>query len=145
MDTFSGSLDQWCCGEGGTLQTNVSGVRGERSQCLSRTGFAPAHGVCAFPVFTAQAPGCSAGNCLRRALACMHFRLSGAPQRCRLDRACVLCPSQVQAAQETRCLASTVTPRCGVRLIASPVPAAQFSGCTTGAPSQECCLSLLGS
>ena len=33
----------------------------------------PAHGVCAFPVYIAQALGCSAGNCLRRALGCMHF------------------------------------------------------------------------
>ena len=36
------------------------------------------------------------------------FRYSGTPQRCRLSWACVLCPSHVQAAQVTRCLASTV-------------------------------------
>ena len=33
----------------------------------------PAHGMCAFPVYTAQAPGCSARSCMRRALCCMHF------------------------------------------------------------------------
>ena len=70
MDTFLGSLVQSCCGEGGTLQTNNTGVC---LHCLSHTGFAPAHGVCAFPVYTAQALGCSAGNYLRRALDCMHF------------------------------------------------------------------------
>ena len=43
------------------------------AQCLGHTGFVPAHSVCAFIVYTAQAPGCSAGNCLRRALGCMHF------------------------------------------------------------------------
>ena len=43
------------------------------SQCLGHTGFAPAHGMCAFPVYTVQALGCSAENCLRRALDCMHF------------------------------------------------------------------------
>ena len=43
------------------------------SQCLGHIEFAPAHGVCAFPVYTAQALGCSAGNCLRLALGCMHF------------------------------------------------------------------------
>ena len=43
------------------------------SQCLGHTGFAPTHGVCAFPVYTAQAPVCSAGNCLRPALGCMSF------------------------------------------------------------------------
>ena len=38
----------------------------------------------------------------------LRFRHSGSPQRRRLGWACVLCPSQVQAAQVTRCLASTV-------------------------------------
>ena len=46
---------------------------GECSQCLSRTLFAPTHGVCAFMVYTSQALGCSAGNCLRWALGCVHF------------------------------------------------------------------------
>ena len=43
----------------------------------------------------------------------LRFRFSGTPQRCRLSWACVLCPSQVQEAQVTRCLASTVTPQVG--------------------------------
>ena len=38
----------------------------------------------------------------------LRFRHSGTPQRCRLGWACVLCPSQVQAAQVTRCLESAV-------------------------------------
>ena len=70
MDTFLASLVQSCCGEGGTLLTNITGVY---SQCLGHTGFAPAHGMCAFPVYTAQALGCSSGNCLRPAVGCMHF------------------------------------------------------------------------
>ena len=70
MVTFLGLLVQSCCGEGGTLQANVCR---ECSQCLSHTGFAPAHSVYAFPVYTAQALGCSAGNCLRRALHFVHF------------------------------------------------------------------------
>ena len=59
---------------------------------------------------TAQALGCSTGNCLRLALGGMHLpglcctqalrlRHSGSPQRRRLGWACVLCPSQVRAAQ----------------------------------------------
>ena len=52
---------------------NITGVCGECLQCFSHTGFAPAHGVCAFMVYTSQALGCSAGNCLSRALGCMHF------------------------------------------------------------------------
>ena len=62
MITYLGSLVQLCCGEGGTLQTNNTGVCAEYSQCLSHTGFAPAHGVCAFLAYTAQAPGFSAGE-----------------------------------------------------------------------------------
>ena len=76
---FLGSLVQSCCGEGGTVQTNITDGCGECSQCLSHTGFSPAHGVCAFLVYPAQAPGCSPGNCLKRDLGCQmsHFFTSG--------------------------------------------------------------------
>ena len=153
MVTYLGSLIQSCCGKGGTLQTNITGVCQECSQCLSYTGFAPTHGVCAFPVYTAQALGCSARE-LSEAGPGLHaiprskllrFRFSGTPQRCRLCWACALCPFQVQAAQLTRCLASAVTPSWRLHLITSPIPAAQFSGCTMGAPSQVGLVSLLGS
>ena len=70
---FLGSLVQSSCAEGGTLQTNTSGICEECSQCLGHIGFAPAHGVCAFPVYIVQPLGCSARNSLRRALGCMHF------------------------------------------------------------------------
>ena len=69
MDIFLGSLVQSCCGEGGTLQTNNTGVC---SQCLGHTGFALTHGVCAFLVYTAQALGWSVENC-QAAVGCMHF------------------------------------------------------------------------
>ena len=75
----------------------------------------------------------------------LRFRFSGTPQRCRLGRACVLCSFQVRAAQVTRCLVSVVVPSWRLWLIASLIPAAQFSGCTTGEPSQVCRVSLLGS
>ena len=119
MVTYLGSLVQLCCGEGGTLQTNISGMCRECSQCLGHTGFAPAHGVYAFPVYTAQAPGCSAGElskvgpglCALPRSKPLRFRFSGTPQRRRLDWAWVLCPSQVRAAQATRCLASALSSR----------------------------------
>ena len=73
--------------------------------------------ACAFLVYTAQAPTCSAGvlskvgppfhALLRSKL--LRFRSSGTPQRHRLGWACVFCPSQVRAAQATRCLVSTVS------------------------------------
>ena len=67
---FLGSLVQSCCGEGGMLQTNNTGVC---SQYLSHTGSAPAHGACSLPAHTARALGCSAGNNPRPALGCMHL------------------------------------------------------------------------
>ena len=43
------------------------------SQLFAHTGFAPSHGVHAFPVCTAQALGYFAGIFWRWALGCMHF------------------------------------------------------------------------
>jgi len=59
----------------------------------------------------------------------LRFRHSGSPQRHRLGWACVLCPSQVQAAQVMRCLASA-------NAATYRLPATRLSGCKTGAPSQ---------
>ena len=152
MVTYLGSLVQSCCREGGTLQTKITGICGECSHCLGHTGFVHAHGVCAFPVYTAQAPGYSAGELSKagpglQALPrskLLRFRFLGTPQRRRLGWACVLCPSQVRAAQVTRCLLSTLL-RCAVRLITSLVPAAWFPGWQQAGPSQVCHVSLLGS
>ena len=136
--TYLGSLVEWCCGEGGILQTNITGVCGEGSQCLGHAGFVPAHGMCgkcsqclgrtglgpthglcAFMVYTSQALGCSARelsevgpglHALPRSKP-LRFRFSGTPQRRRLSWACVFCPSQVPVAQATRCLASAISPR----------------------------------
>ena len=116
--------------EGGMLQTDNTGVS---SQCLSHTGSAPAHGACSLPAHTAQALGCPARNypwppaSPRSKL--LRFRHSGSPQKLRFSCACVLCPSQVQAAQVMRCLASAIA-------ATYRLPAARLSRCTTGAPSQ---------
>ena len=110
---------------------------GECSQCLGHTGFAPAHSMCAFLVYTAQAPGCSAGElskadpglyALPRSKL-LRFRFSGTPQRHKLSWACVLCPSQVRAAQTTRCLVSSLSPGGTVHPITFLVPAAWLPGC----------------
>ena len=142
-----------CCREGETLQTNITGMCGECLQCLGHTGFAPAPGMCAFPVYTPQAPGCSAGEMSKTGSGLhalprskpLRFRFSGTPQRHRLGWACILCPSQIWAAQATRCLSSTLSPGRAVHLITSPVPAAPFPGCEAGVLSQVCCVSPLGS
>ena len=47
--TYLGSLVQLCCGEGGTLQTNIAGVCGECLQCMDHTESATAQGSMCFP------------------------------------------------------------------------------------------------
>ena len=130
MDTFLGSLVQLRSREGGTLQTNNTGVC---SQCLSCIGPAPTHSACALPAHTAQALGCSTGNPPRPALDCMHLpglSRSGSGARGVLrGRDSVALAFCVRAAQVMRCLASTVA-------VTYRLPAARLSGCTTGAPSQ---------
>ena len=110
--------------EGGTLQTYITGVCGECSQCLGHTGLA--HSMCVFPSILLRLQVALQGNCLKRALGCLHFsglsrsrfRFSGTPQRHSLGWACVLCPSQIRASQATRCLASALSP--GVWCVLSP-------------------------
>ena len=150
MVSYLGSLVQLCCGEGGTLQTNITGVCGECLQCMDHTGFAPTHGVCAFAVYTAQAPGCSAGELSKvgpglSALPWskpLRFRFLGTPQRhTRLGLRFVPFPGPSSSGDQV--LGRCTVPRCVVRLITSPVPAAWFPGCTAGVPSLVCCVSPL--
>ena len=56
---FSGSVVLW---GGRGAADNITGACGEHSQCSGHTGFAPTQGMCASPVYTAQAPGFSPGN-----------------------------------------------------------------------------------
>ena len=58
----------------------------------------------------------------------LKFRFSSTQQRHRLGRAWVLCPSQVRAAQVTRCLASTVALSWRLNLTASPSQPLGFLG-----------------
>ena len=95
---FLGSLVQSRCWEGGTLQINNTGMC---SQCLSHTGPAPAHGAHSLgfrllcPEPSKAGPGLHAPPRSKS----LRLRHSGSPQRRRLDWACILCPSQVRAAQ----------------------------------------------
>ena len=111
MATYLGSLVQLCCGEGGTLQTNTADVCGECSQWMDRP-----HWVCHSPrqhvlpgsrLISLQ--GALQGHCAKWALRFMHFpglSRSGSQvlhKGTDPDRLCVLCPSQVRAAQATGC------------------------------------------
>ena len=123
MITYLGSLFSCAVGGEHCKQTSLAYLGSARS--MRTMLFAPTH-VCAFSVYTAQAPGFSAGE-LSKAGPGLHallrskqlrFRFSGTPQKHRLGWACIFCPSQVRAAQATRCLASTVSP--GGRCTLSP-------------------------
>ena len=59
--------------EGGTLQTNITGMCGECSQCMDHTGFAPAHGVCASRSTLLRLHVALQGNCPKWAPSFMHF------------------------------------------------------------------------
>ena len=140
MVIYLGSLVQLCCEERGTRQKKYHWHVWGCSEYLGHTGFVPAHGMCAFPVCTAQAPGCSAGELSKEGPGLhalprskpLRFRFSGAPQRHRLGWACVLCPSQVRAAQVTRCLVRALSPGWG-GCILSPPPSwpLGFPGCVS--------------
>ena len=135
MVIYLGSLVYLCCGEGGTVQTNITGVCGECTLCLGHTGFAPAHSMCAFPVYTAQAPGCSAGE-LSKAGPGLHalprskslrFRFLGTPQR-------RFVPFPGWSSSGDQVLGECTLPSWAVCLITSSIPAARFHGCAAGAP-----------
>ena len=112
--TYLGSRVQLHYGEGGTLRANITGVCGSSRSAWTTPGLPPLTAVCAFPAYTAQAPGCSAGVLSKAGpVFCAlpkskPLRFLGAPEGHRLCWACVLYPSQVQATQATRCLVSTL-------------------------------------
>ena len=76
MVTYLGSLVQSCCGEGGTLQTNITGVCWECLQCKDHSGFAPAHwhfpGVLSWSTLLRLQVALQ-GNCPKWALSFVHF------------------------------------------------------------------------
>ena len=80
------------------LQTNNTGVC---SQCLSHTGPAPAHSAHSSGSRLLHREPSEAGPGLHAPPRSKPLRLrhAGSPQRRRLGWACVLCPSQVRAAQ----------------------------------------------
>ena len=112
MDTFLGSLVQSCCGEGGTLQTNnwcmLTVSRPHWAYPCSRRVCFPCLHCLGSRLLCREPSEASPGLYALPRSKLLRFRYSGTPQRHRLGWACVLCPSQVQAAQVTRCLAIAV-------------------------------------
>ena len=150
MVTYLVSLVQVCCGEGGTLQTIITGVC---LQLSGHIGFAPTHSMCAFLVYTAQAPGCSAGApskagpglCALPRTKLLRFRFLDTPQRHRLRWACILCPSQVGASSSGAQVLGEHSLQVGGSSYHLPGPSRLFPACAAGALSQVCHVSPLGS
>ena len=153
MVIYLGSLVQLCCGEGGTLQTNITGMCGECSQCLGHTGFAPTH-VCVLSQFILLRLWVSLqGNSLRWALGCVHFpglSCSGSsswvlhkgtdsvePAFCALPRS-----KQLRRPGAWR----AHSPQVGLCIFSPPwSQPLGFLGAQQECPSQVCCVSSLGS
>ena len=104
---------------------HITSMCGECSQYLDHTIFAPAYDgmcfpLCTFQVYTAQLQLALQEYCPKRALhfrvlprsKLLRFRFSDTLQGDRLGWECILCPSQAQVSQETRCLVS-VLPQLG--------------------------------
>ena len=121
-----GSLAQWCCGEGGALQTNVTGVCGEHSLCSGHTGFAPAHGCVLSPstLLRLQAALQGAGPELRA------VPVFGYSTKAQAQSGLRFVPSPAGAARTTRSLTGALSPGAG-RLLPSAVPAS-VSGAQVG-------------
>ena len=143
--TYLGALVQLCCWEGGTLQTNITGMCGECSQCMDHTGFAPAQGgMCFLGLYCSgsRVPWrgtVQSGPVFRTLPRSKLLWLSGTLQGHSLGWVCILCPSQVRAAQV---LGECTVPGGLCILIISPVPAARFPRCVARALSQVCHVSL---
>ena len=113
-----GSLVQWCCGEGGVLQTDITGVWGENLQCSGHTGFAPVHRCVLSPSTLLRLPGAlyGAGPALRVVPV---FRYSTKVQT---HLGLRFVPSPARAAQAARSLTGALSPG-AVHLLPSAVPA----------------------
>ena len=119
---------------GGRNTANITGMCGSARSVSATLGLPPLK-ACCFPslhrsgsrLLCWELSEAGPGLCAPPRSKLLRFRFSGTPQRRRLAWTCVLCPSQVRAAQVTRCLVSTLSPR-AVCLITSPIPAAGFPG-----------------
>ena len=113
--TYVGSLVQLCCGKGGTLQTNSTGMCGGCLQWMDHTGFDTAQGATTSWVHTAQAPRWServlsqVGPVFMQFPGLSHSGFQTLHKGTDPDGLCVLCPFQVQAIQPTGCLLSTLS------------------------------------
>ena len=118
MASCLGSLVQPCCGEEGALQTNVTGICREHSQCSSHTGLALAQGCVLSPstLLRLLAALYGAGPVVRA------VPVFGYSTEARTRLGLRLLPSPTGAAQAARSMTGALSPG-AVCLIPSAVPA----------------------
>ena len=130
MVSCSGSLFQSCCREGrGAADRYCWPVWGALTVFRPHWVCPPLTGVCAFPVFTAQAPGCSiwSGPALH-AVPVFGYSTNGRTRLHLLSAGFV--PSLAEAAQATRSLMGGLSPvRCA---FSPPRPQPQFPSAPVG-------------
>ena len=73
MVTYLGSLVQLCCGEGGTLQTNITGMCGSACSVQAKLGLPPLRACVLSQSTLLRLQVALQGNCPKRALGFMHF------------------------------------------------------------------------
>ena len=138
------SLVQSCCEEGGTLQTNITGMCGECSQCWATLGLPPLMVYVLSQSTLLCLQVALQGNCLKWALGCVHF-----PGQSHSGSGSWILHKGAYSVGPAFCALPSAwrrhSPSLAVHLITSSAPAAQFSGCTVDALTQVCHVSLLGS
>ena len=119
---------------------------------MDHVGSPPAHCKCAFPVYTAQAPGCSAGELSKASLGFMDFpgpSYSGLGSQYSTKAQTWLgmrfLPFPGLSSLGDQVLGECTVPGELCVLITSLVSATRFPGCAERALSQVCCVSALGS
>ena len=115
MVSCSGSQVQSCCGEGGALQTDIC-VWGALA-AFRPHWVCPCSQVCAFPIYTAQAPSCSiwSGPCVAYGSSFRVLHTSAD------SVAPMLCAFPALAAQAARSLTGALSPG-AARLLPSVSP-----------------------
>ena len=151
MVTYLSSLVQLCCGKGGTLQTNIMACVESALSVWTTPGLSQlvAHVLSWSTLLRLQIP--LQGNCPRWALGFVHFpglSCSGSgsqvPTKAQTWMGMHFVPFPGPSSSGDQVLGECIVPDGLCVLIISPVPAAQFPGCTIRAPSQVCCVSPLG-
>ena len=152
MVTYLGSLVQLCCGEGGTLQTNIIGMCGECFSIWATLGLPPLTACVLSWSTQLRLQVALQGNCLKWALGCAYF--PGLSHSC--SGSCVFYKDTNSVGLAFCALPRSEqlmlpgawqahTPQVWCILFNSLVPAAQFPRCAMRAPSHVSCVSPLGS